>query len=72
MGKGHGRLEQRTLTSTTALNDYLGWPRVGQVCEVQRRRTIRGEMTSETAYYVTSLSRARGNAEQLLALARRH
>ena len=72
MGKGHGRLEQRTLTSTTALNDYLGWPHVGQVCEIQRRRTIRGEMTSETAYYVTSLPRARGHAEQLLALARRH
>ena len=72
MDKGHGRLEQRALTSTTALNNYLDWPSVGQVCEVQRRRTIHGKLTSETAYYVTSLSRAQGSADQLLALARRH
>jgi hypothetical protein len=70
--KGHGRLERRTLMSTTALNDYLDWPGVRQVCQVERRRTIHGETTTEIAYYVTSLPRARSNAKRLLALARRH
>jgi predicted transposase YbfD/YdcC len=58
--------------STTALNDYLDWPGVRQVCQVERRRTIRGETTTEIANYVTSLPRARAPAERLLALARRH
>lgn len=58
--------------STTALNDYLDWPGVRQVCQVERRRTIRGETTTEIANYVTSLPRARAPAKQLLALARRH
>ena len=29
--QGHGRRERRTLTATTALNDYLNWPGVAQV-----------------------------------------
>jgi len=70
--KGHGRLERRTIMSTTALNDYLDWPGVRQVCQVERRRTIRGETTTEIAYYVTSLPRARARAKRLLTLARRH
>ncbi len=35
--EGHGRLEPRTLERSTALNDYLRWPAVGQVL----RRTYR-------------------------------
>ena len=58
--------------STTALNNYLDWPGVRQVCQIERRRTIHGKTTTQIAYYVTSLSRARAGAEQLLALARRH
>ena len=55
--KGHGRVERRTLTSTTALNQHLNWPGVQQVCRLERERTIRGQRTSEVAYYVTSLPR---------------
>lgn len=58
--------------STTALNDYLDWPDVRQVCQIERRRMIRGQTTTEIGYYVTSLSRARAPAKRLLALARRH
>jgi hypothetical protein len=28
---GHGRLEKRIIQTSTMLNDYLDWPRVGQV-----------------------------------------
>ena len=37
-----------------------------------RRRTKNGRTTTETAYYVTSLSRRRANAKQLSALVRDH
>ena len=33
--KGHGRRERRTLTATTALNEYLDWPGVGQVGRIE-------------------------------------
>ncbi len=70
--KGHGRVERRTLTSTTALNGYLNWPGVQQVCRLERSRTIRGQRTIETAYFISSLSRGRASAQQLLKLARGH
>jgi predicted transposase YbfD/YdcC len=70
--KGHGRVERRTLTTTTALNGYLNWPGVQQVCRIQRERTIRGKHTTETAYFISSLSRRQASAEQLLKLARGH
>lgn len=72
VGKGHGRIERRTLTSTTALNDYLNWPGVQQVCRVERQRTIRGQRATETAYFITSLSRQQADAKTLLRLVRDH
>lgn len=72
MDKGHGRLDRRTITTTTVLNDYLNWPGVRQVCQIERRRTIRGQTTIEIGYYITSLPRARAPAKRLSALARQH
>lgn len=70
--KGHGRLETRTLTSTTGLNRHLDWPHVGQVCRIVRERRTRGRYERETAYYVTSLMRDKANAARLLKLSRGH
>ena len=70
--KGHGRIEQRTLTSTTALNEYLDWPGVQQVFRLERRRTIKGRQTMEIAYGITSLTRTQADAAALLALVRGH
>ena len=72
MDKGHGRLEKRTITTTTSLNHHVDWPGVKQVCRVVRKRTQHGQCETETAYYVSSVSRARANADQLLALIRDH
>ena len=72
VNKGHGRLEQRTLTSTTALNEYLDWPGVQQVFRLERRRTIKGKCTTEIAYGITSLTRTQANAATLLTLVRGH
>lgn len=60
--KEHGRLEQRTLESSTALNSYLTWPGVAQVLRRTCRRVIisTGVIESETTYGVTSLPRTLG------------
>jgi len=71
-GKAHGRRERRTLTSSIALNNHLDWPGVKQVCRVVRERTKHGQTTTETAYYVTSLSRRRADAKKLSTLIRDH
>ena len=51
LDKGHGRIERRTLKATTALNDYLDWPGVGQVGQVRARwsRTARPRTRSATS-----------------------
>jgi predicted transposase YbfD/YdcC len=72
VGKGHGRVERRTLTSTVALTHHLDWPGVNQVCRVVRETLVRGQKQTETAYYVTSLTRARASAERLLTISRGH
>ena len=73
--KGHGRLETRTLTSTTSLNDgYLDWPSLGQCFKLVRQRTslATGETSTETVYGITSLSRGQADARRLLKLIRSH
>lgn len=72
--KGHGRIEQRKLESSTTLNIYLDWPEVGQVMRRTCRRIIRktGEVSEKVTYAITSLTRAQANAKQLDALWRGH
>lgn len=78
-GKGHGRTERRTLTSTTALSDrtggnepYVDWPGLGQCFRLVRERTINARTTRETVYGITSLTRAKADAKRLLRLVRAH
>lgn len=72
MNKGHGRREIRALTSTTALNHYLDWPDVGQVFELERVRELPGKTEVEVVCGITSLGRARSDAQDLLGRARGH
>lgn len=57
--RGHGRLERRTLESTTRLNDYLTWPGVAQIlrrtCWRQDLRTK--VITQDVHFGITSLNR---------------
>jgi predicted transposase YbfD/YdcC len=57
--RGHGRLERRTLESTTRLNDYLTWPGVAQVLRrTCWRQDLRTKMvTQEVHFGITSLER---------------
>ena len=77
--KAHGRLEVRTLVSTTQIDEsYLDFPGAAQCFKLTRTRTLRdrttGELktTTETVCGVTSLPRERADAERLLAIVRAH
>jgi hypothetical protein len=72
VGEGHGRKEIRPLISTTALNDLLGWPGVGQVFELERVRALKDKTQVEAVYGITSLRRDAADAAALLALVRGH
>ena len=71
--KGHGRIEKRTVTTSTWLNAYRSdWPELAQVVRVERQRQVQGETTVEVVYYITSLTRAEAGPERVGELIRRH
>jgi len=72
LDKGHGRRERRTLKATTALSEYLDWPGVAQVGQVESEVVKDGKTTHETRYFITSVARAVADAGQLLTWARGH
>jgi len=71
---GHGRIEQRTLQTSTVLVGYSNWPGLAQVFQVERPIIIKktGEVRTEVVAGVTSLSPERADAGRLLALVRGH
>jgi hypothetical protein len=74
VNKAHGRIETRTLTATTALNDYLDWPAVQQVLMVEKTvvDTQTGEVSFVQRYAVTSLPPAQADPRHLLSVWRGH
>ena len=72
--KGHGRHEERTLTTSSLLNDYLDWPGVAQVFKLERRtiRLATGEVRHEVVYGLTSLSADKASPKRLLSLTRQY
>src|SRR3982751_3327704 len=70
--KGHGRREYRRLTSTTLLAGCLDWPDAQQVFELERVRVLPGKTEVEVVHGITSLTRERAGAAELLGLVRGH
>jgi predicted transposase YbfD/YdcC len=72
--KAHGRLEQRTLTTSTELKGYLDWPYAEQVYRLEREftRMADAKITHEVAYGVTSLTAHEADAARLLEVTRGH
>ncbi len=70
--KSHGRIETRTLTTSSQLNDFLDWPFLQQVFKLERTTTISktGKSRHEIVYGVTSLSAQEAPPEQLLLMLR--
>lgn len=70
--KGHGRIEKRTLRTTTILTKQQDWAGLQQGFEVVRERTEHGKKTLEVVHGITSLTPERADAQRLLALIRGH
>lgn len=72
--KGHGRLEQRTLTASSMLQGYVDWPYAAQVFRIERRfvRVSDGLVMHEIGYGITSLTAQEANPARLLQAVRQH
>lgn len=72
VSKGHGRLEERRLTVSSQLKDFLDWPYLEQVFQLERRfiSTKTGEVQEQIVYGFTSLSRDEITPKQLLYMIR--
>lgn len=70
----HGRIESLSIWTSTALNDYLDFPFVGQVFAIQRHTINKktGKETHEMAYGLTSHTPLTANAERILQFNRKH
>jgi len=69
-----GRIEERVLKASTAMQGYSDWPGLRQVLKMERKITFKrtGVMRQEEAYAITSLDERRASAERLLRLWREH
>jgi predicted transposase YbfD/YdcC len=69
---GHGRIEQRNITTSAALVGYSDWPGLAQVFELGRHVMFQktGKERVEVVYGVTSLCPERATPARLLTLVR--
>lgn len=74
LDQGHGRIEERDLIVSTALQGDLDWPGAQQVFRVTRRVVSKrtGVVRDEVVYGVTSLPPAQASAAQVLQVLRGH
>jgi len=70
--KGHGRLEKRTVRTTSILTTHEKWSGLKQGIEITRERTVAGKTTVEVALAITSLSSEHADAKTLLSATRNH
>lgn len=70
--KGHGRIEKRTVETTSILTLGQKWPGLAQGLKITRERTENGKTTVETEYAMTSLKPKEANAQRLSELVREH
>ena len=70
----HGRIETRRIGCTSALNEYLDFPHVGQ-CLLIERETLHkktGKRSLETALVITSRTPQQASPQRLLQINRGH
>jgi predicted transposase YbfD/YdcC len=72
VNKAHGRIEQRTLTVSSQLKNFLDWPYLEQVFKLERRFTFlkTGKVQEQVVYGFTSLARDEIHPSKLLTLIR--
>lgn len=74
LDKGHGRLEQRTLTASSALTQTLDWPYASQAFALTRQVSLGAAQArrTQTVYGLTSLPALEASPARLIALTRGH
>ncbi len=72
--RNRGRLEKRTLESSSTLSVYVDWPGIGQVMRRRYERIVlrTGEVSSEITYGITDMPITQVGAPQLEQLWRGH
>ena len=70
--KQAGRIEERTITTSSLLNDYLDWPYLGQVFKLEQRVThlSTGLIETEIQYGLTSWTAQEADPKRLLTIVR--
>jgi predicted transposase YbfD/YdcC len=70
----HGRIDKRSIWTTSELNDYIEFPHVGQVFCIHRRSVDKksGKVSEHTFYGVTSLTTDQADAAKVLKIHRGH
>ncbi len=69
---GHGRLDERVLTTSKLLNDYQGWPYLAQAFQVERMRKHGRRTSREVRYGITSAPSWALSPSALLGAVRGH
>jgi predicted transposase YbfD/YdcC len=72
LDKKHGRLEERTITMSNMLNEYLDWPGLSQVFKIERCFTYlrTGKIHKEVHFGITSLDSSIATPQKMLELLR--
>jgi len=72
--KGHGRIEERIVTTSSMLAGYSDWPYLAQVFQLEYRTwcCVTGKVTVDMRYGVTSAPSTVLDAQGLLQATRRH
>jgi len=72
INKGHGRIDERKITVSSQLNDFLDWPFLKQVFKLERRVTNikTGQVKKRVVYGFTSLAREKATPDELLTFIR--
>jgi len=70
----HGRIETRSIWTTTQLNDYLDFPHLKQAFMIKREAINKktGTYSCDTAFGITSRESAQASPQRLLAINRGH
>ena len=72
LDKAHGRIETRRIMVSAEVVAHLEWPGAAQVARIWRECRIGDNVSTEIAYFVTSLPVVKAGPDRLLALVRAH
>lgn len=74
VSKGHGRIEKRVISVMTDEDQFIDWPGLAQVYQLQRHiiEVTTGKTSTEIVYGITSCRPEKATAEQLLEWTRQY